>query len=467
MKQGIRVLEFLLVLGFALGGCVALTWWYLMPGGFPISHPRFWVNSVLPLLAVATCTSGAIAIVRQQHRVLKCIFWLFGTVVIVSGIAGLCLFPKSIHGTLLVVVVITVIVAILVLGVSLWALKKTIVSVGAVSLVVFAGLIIGILFPWSQRALDPATRPYRQEGLIPTSGFVKSEGQIISLTDKVSISPVYGELGMEFDGISLNVHPLLTFDSRSPDRCWTIFSPVKDHYGPDRLLRGVSRSANGITLDYKDDGYTRLKVGKTEADGSIDIEASSFLPHDIYSHLNSYCEIQISSPGDLALSFSPCPGKVEMKEFEHPVGKPVRLAYLDLGNVFHVVEANSGEKGPFTGLSEGVIKADEPLQITIYSNKEPKYRITLYDWASQASRQLSPAAGWGLPENAIEFSCFYGNRSNEGVIFFTLAATSTGRGWDSVGHAAGTYRNRMKIEVISSAETHARHFNRPEGPTMR
>jgi hypothetical protein len=31
-------------------------------------------------------------------------------------------------------------------------------------------------------------------------------------------------------------------------------------------------------------------------------------------------------------------------------------------------------------------------------------------------------------------------------LFITLAATSVGRGWDSVAHAAGTYRNRIAIE---------------------
>jgi hypothetical protein len=32
-------------------------------------------------------------------------------------------------------------------------------------------------------------------------------------------------------------------------------------------------------------------------------------------------------------------------------------------------------------------------------------------------------------------------------IWLTLAGTSVGRGFDSVGHAAGTYRNRVRIEI--------------------
>jgi hypothetical protein len=38
------------------------------------------------------------------------------------------------------------------------------------------------------------------------------------------------------------------------------------------------------------------------------------------------------------------------------------------------------------------------------------------------------------------------------VFFVTLAGTSVGRGWDSVGHAPGTYRNRMKIEWVDAEE---------------
>ena len=138
-----------------------------------------------------------------------------------------------------------------------------------------------------------------------------------------------------------------------------------------------------------------------------------------------------------------------MTSFDYPVGRPARLAYLDSKQIFHVVEASSGEKGPFKTLQQGALNRDEPLQITIYSDGIPQCRITLKDWATQVSTQLSPTAGWGLPENSIEFSLTSDNRKNSGVIFFTLAATSVGRGWDSVGHASGRYRNRMDIEMLA------------------
>jgi len=51
--------------------------------------------------------------------------------------------------------------------------------------------------------------------------------------------------------------------------------------------------------------------------------------------------------------------------------------------------------------------------------------------------------------NAIEFSRFEG-RHKSAAIWITLAGTSVGRGWDSVGHARGVYRNRMRIEAAGS-----------------
>ena len=51
-----------------------------------------------------------------------------------------------------------------------------------------------------------------------------------------------------------------------------------------------------------------------------------------------------------------------------------------------------------------------------------------------------------MPENAIEFET---NESGKLAFFtVTLAGTSVGRGWDSVGHAKGIYRNRMAVRVL-------------------
>jgi hypothetical protein len=137
---------------------------------------------------------------------------------------------------------------------------------------------------------------------------------------------------------------------------------------------------------------------------------------------------------------------VEVTNFDYPFGRPMRLAYVDANETFHVVEASSGEKGPFRELGRGDLPRLLPLTLTLHDDGLPICRITLSDWAYQAGTALSPTAGWGLPVNSIEFSLSGDDPASAASIWFTLAGTGVGRGWDSVGHTAGTYRNRISIE---------------------
>jgi hypothetical protein len=116
--------------------------------------------------------------------------------------------------------------------------------------------------------------------------------------------------------------------------------------------------------------------------------------------------------------------------------------------MFRVVQARSAEKGPFTTLAEGRMNRADALTMTFYDQDRAVYEVTLRDWAAQAGVQLSPTAGYRLPVNAIEFSIDGDNDRASAGMFITLAATSVGRGWDSVGHAAGTYRNRVTVRRV-------------------
>jgi hypothetical protein len=151
----------------------------------------------------------------------------------------------------------------------------------------------------------------------------------------------------------------------------------------------------------------------------------------------------------LALEFSACAGtRVSVLPMDYPVGRPSRFAYLDAQGFFHVVEATSGEKGPFRKLASGKLDRGTPLEITLYDAKRAIAIIVVEDWVSQVSTELSPTAGWGVPQNAIEFSLHGDSPRSPASLFFTLASTSVGRGFDSVGHAAGIYRNRMSVRYL-------------------
>ena len=153
--------------------------------------------------------------------------------------------------------------------------------------------------------------------------------------------------------------------------------------------------------------------------------------------------------GKLSLSFSPCAEeRIEILPSDYPVGKPARAAYMTEDGFFRVVQATSGEKGPFHLLAEGRLKRGEPLAITFYDGDKTACRVTLEDWSAQAGTALSPTAGWGFPVNAVEFFLDDSVLFPTAYVYVTLAATSVGRGWDTVGHTAGVYRNCVKIEPL-------------------
>lgn len=87
----------------------------------------------------------------------------------------------------------------------------------------------------------------------------------------------------------------------------------------------------------------------------------------------------------------------------------------------------------------------DALTITLYDAGHPAGEVVLDDWAVQADTSLSPTAGWGVTMNSIEFQRSDDDPASTASIWITLGGTSVGRGWDSVGHAAGTYRNRLRI----------------------
>jgi hypothetical protein len=194
--------------------------------------------------------------------------------------------------------------------------------------------------------------------------------------------------------------------------------------------------------------YSAVMIPSLDAPGRAEFTAFSRLDEDTYSHLNSFCVLTIRGGHQTALAFSPCPDdRIDVFPFDYPAGRPARFAYWDAEQQFHVVEARSGEKGPFRTLAAGHLERGEPLTLFIYDEAAMVAKVALDDWSAQASTDLSPTAGWRVPMNAIEFFRLGEQESDPVAIYVTLAGTSVGRGWDTVGHRAGTYRNRITIEL--------------------
>lgn len=84
------------------------------------------------------------------------------------------------------------------------------------------------------------------------------------------------------------------------------------------------------------------------------------------------------------------------------------------------------------------------MTLRVHADGRAVAEVSLLDWAAQADTTLSPTAGWGVPSNAIELW------ADGGVVYVavTLAGTSIGRGFQSVGHAAGRYLDRIVVRRL-------------------
>lgn len=448
-----RILWLLLLVAHALGG---VGWWAMMPGGFPVDHPRFWVNRVLPAVVAIGIVAAIVAAKRDRRRPARDWLVALTTMYVAMAVTMVALFPQSGLYPAAIVMVGAGVMALAAFDRSMRGLGNRGTAIaGAV-----VGVAIGVAVIATQRAPQASTLPSAASTLrkalavttaatAPTAPSAKLSRGVVRLGGGVSVHPGDGSLDLAHDRLIASLYPLLTFTSRSPDRFWTCFASRAARQGSQRVMYANNVSADAVRAGYVDDGESSLDVTRDPTTGAIDIAATSTLPAAVYSHLNTSLQLHVAGHRKLAISFSPCPEAVV--EFTTQDGRPSRLAYVDATGRFHVVEASQGEKGPFRPIASGPLAPGEPLTLTLLDEGRPALSITLHDWSAQASTELSPTAGWGLPQNAIEFSLSGDGPRSAASIYVTLAATSVGRGFDSVGHAAGTYVNRVTVRTSDDA----------------
>lgn len=433
---------------FGMHLVAAAGWWWLMPGGFPVSHPRFWVNSGLPWLVVAVAVAGIRALKKRNVRqtaaltTLVAVFW--STVVV----AGCVVFPATARHQAVAALLVLLVAGGARLGLSPVRLRgwRTQVAAGV------PAFALGLFVVFSQRGPAPATHPsdLRIADFVFDTNIDRSI-DAFQRGSRVQVSP--GEAAAVFSAgrATIEVKPLLQFESRSPDRCWTLLAAEAERRSPP--LREVGRrwEEKIARVRYYSPPQT-FSVDTSDGDTCL-LEAVTQLDQPVYSHLNSLTEVTLRGHGELTLTFSPCDDiTIPVYPSDYPVGRPIRFAFLGADGIFRVVEATSAEKGPFKTLAEGALARDEPLTIGVRVDGRRAATITFLDFASQASTELSPTAGWGVPQNAIEMRKMGSVSSSPVRLWLTLAGTSVGRGFDSVGHAAGTYRNRVRIQIDKEDE---------------
>jgi hypothetical protein len=431
---------------------LAILAWGLQPGGFPVSHLRFWSNAVAPIVVLALAIGAIWALHREWTGALRVLLPVWPAAWVAIAVTAKLMFPITLRCAWLVPIG-----AAATMAVAAWrfpahsrepAQGRRAVIAGVISLSLLAGaaLVATQYVPRASTHPVNARFPTLADGVshpINQAGAVHLEG-------KAFIQTSDGSTTFRLSRMTVMVEPLLTFSSRSPDGCATALVVASERDGPvPRFREGCRDGTRSCSLiyDLAGQGPAFLDVRALGKRHALAVQAVCQLEQPVYSHLNSFCDFEVRGHRRLSFEFSPCRGAViDVRPVDYPIGRPSRFAFLDRNNTFHVVEAESGEKGPYRRLVSGRLERGEPLSITLHDEGRPVGRITLADWSQQADTSLSPTAGWGVPVNAIEFSLSGEEPESPASIFVTLAGTSVGRGWDCVGHSVGVYRNRVLIE---------------------
>jgi hypothetical protein len=440
-----RILRSIVDLALAGHLAAAAGYWWLSPKGFPLDSSRFWLNSVMPLLLIAVASAGLIGMHKGRWLVAAAVVSFFASAWWAGAIAGRIIFPISLRGIWMMALIIGAAGFVCFLGLIRGEPRSHRIWLVSAAVAIF----IGWFAVWAQIPPPASTAPINAQPPQMTRHGVRQPPQsIVQIGPGCEFDTTEAELRMTTGSIHINCRPILNFDRVSPDRFWSLFAPARHRF------RSPAAQSNGddvVKIRYSDDSL--VAISTPMLGDMLRLTAYTPVAEDTFSHLNTYCYFEISGHKKLSLSFSPClDADIEVLPADYPAGRPARVAYLDDTNRFMVVEAKSGEKGPFRELAAGKVAPGEPLTIMIRDEGQPLARITLEDWSKQLSTSLSPCAGWRLPMNAIEFQRLYDAPGAPGGIWITLAGTSVGRGWETVGHRAGTYRNGMVIEKLNEGQ---------------
>ena len=164
-------------------------------------------------------------------------------------------------------------------------------------------------------------------------------------------------------------------------------------------MLGIWHGGAGWTLSYKDEDASVLEV--SAHDGAVQLDTRSRLPRPVFSHANSFAELtRPGAPQAVGLVLAGAEKRIEPA----PVTAPARFAYVDAHRTFHV---HAGGRAPARAVHRARrrrLSGRTRWCSRIYDGDKAAFSVTLEDWAGQASTQLSPTAGHGIPVNAIELS---------------------------------------------------------------
>src|SRR4051812_44793355 len=335
----------------------ALAWWWTRPGGFPITNVHFWSGAVVPWVIVIVVIFARFSL-HKRPSLSASLMLSIPLAWIAASVASTFVFPITFH----VLWVGPFLIGVMML--ALWMLStRSMVRWRSITPIVIAlcAIALGVVTPMSQRAGASATRPLNVPMPASDSMPEPQDQRAIRLSPDVQVQPGSALINFTNARCLLGIQRVLDFASRSPDGCWTLFASPHQRESPLRRFVGIVQQESSIDLTYENDLRSLLHVS-IDSPAQTHIESITKVPFDIYSHLNTFCELTMTGHKHLFIVFSPCPSSpIEVTYMQYPRGRPERLAYLDAAATFHVVEASSAEKGPYHELARGTLGANEPL----------------------------------------------------------------------------------------------------------
>jgi hypothetical protein len=232
-----------------------------------------------------------------------------------------------------------------------------------------------------------------------------------------------GVLNLPCGRATLVVHPLLELEATSRDGFWPGLSTTDPLEGAP----GLSGPERRAFLTHGPDW----------------LEALTVLPREVASHLNRFTDLRITGASHLRIAFEGQPAPLDFLPFDYPRGRVAWFAYVS-GSQLVVAHGSSAEKGPFVRVASLPLDG-ERLGFTLFDGEEPLCSVAFLDFVRQADAvNESPTAGEGVPPNVIQFG-IPANGPGVPVMHLSLAETGIGAGRDTIRHAAGNYRNRIRI----------------------
>jgi hypothetical protein len=225
-------------------GILAAVYFYSMAGGFPASSLFFWCNTIFcPLIVLFIIAAFYSKIKEKEHAHLLCKRSFF-SFLLSFIITAKVIFPQTMRMSFLVVMLVMVI------GLSYSLLtesskKKPLLTIPYCVL----ALVFGIFLPLSQRGADAVTAPLNPVfENFPVQ--INKTATALNLGHKLQFYPNSATLNIQSADSKITIHPLLNFDSVSPDRCWTVLARRRDMFPTPLKISGYLNSEKSFTGFY-------------------------------------------------------------------------------------------------------------------------------------------------------------------------------------------------------------------------